>query len=287
MNKFVVIYCIQLIILIVVLYLPTEYLGGTLLLICMLLFVGLSIILLSIKEGRHFDTQLMTGLLVPIYLKTFFILSSFYDKEKFDESHNVVYAVLTGKHKEVRKGGDLHYFDYHYNNDFMSIYVSSDDYYNDSLFKSALLLISPHNKILKNQVTDFEKRKFKYPVEYRNNLEYGNDSYDYCVIEPYTALNNFGLRCVTKTIEKSDTILYYCNLNPSIDSVAHRLADTLQTASNRALVGSSFAFLFHDGIYTKEQVFEEIPQAKEYYLRYCKETDRATNIISDTTTNTP
>ncbi|MBO7595445.1 MAG: hypothetical protein J6T70_00155 [Bacteroidales bacterium] len=56
---------------------------------------------------------------------------------------------------------------------------------------------------------------------------------------------------------------------------------------NGTLVGSSFAFLFHDGIYSKEQVFEEIPQAKEYYLKYSKETDSTTNIISDTITKTP
>lgn len=142
-----------------------------------------------------------------------------------------------------------------------------------TLFQSVLLELSPHCEVLSSITSDFEKRKFKYPVEYRNNLEYGNDSYDYCVIEPYTALNNFGLRRVTKSIENSDTILYYTTLNDSIDNQLYRCADTLQTQSNRALVGDFFAFLFHDGIYSKEQVFEEIPEAKEYYYKYCKESE--------------
>ena len=287
MNRFVVLYCIELLIIIIVLFLPTSIVDSVVSVILLVAFLAVLILILSTKEGKNTDIQIMTLLLVPLCWKSFSDTITISNNDIFDVSHTIAFAQLAGKHRDDRKGGYIHYLDYFYNNDFMSIYVSSDDYYNDSLFKSALLLISPHNKILKNQVTDFEKRKFKYPVEYRNNLEYGNDSYDYCFIEPYTALNNFGLRCITKTIEKSDTILYYRNLNPSIDSVSHRLADTIQTASNRALVGSSFAFLFHDGIYSKEQVFDEIPQAKEYYLKYCKETDSATIIISDTTTNTP
>lgn len=59
----------------------------------------------------------------------------------------------------------------------------------------------------------------------------------------------------------------------NIDSVSYRLVDSLQTADNRAKVGSSCAFLFKDGVYTQEHVFTEIPQAKEYYLKYCKEVD--------------
>ncbi len=115
--------------------------------------------------------------------------------------------------------------------------------------------------------------KYSNPVYYINNKEVGNDYYYYAKLCPDIAINNYGLKQVTKAIDNSDTILYYRNLNPSIDSVAHRLADTLQTVSNRTLVGSSFAFLFHDGIYTKEQVFEEIPEAKEYYYKYCKESE--------------
>ena len=128
---------------------------------------------------------------------------------------------------------------------------------------------------------------FQKPVKYLDGEEIGNDYYYYARLRTHNALKNFGLNVVFKGLCHADTTLFCRNVNLGIDSVARPLADTLQTATNRALVGSSFAFLFHDGIYTKEQVFEEIPQAKEYYLKYCKETDSATNIISDTTTNTP
>ncbi len=127
---------------------------------------------------------------------------------------------------------------------------------------------------------------FQKPIKYVDGEEIGNDYYYYAKLRADNSLKHFGLNVAFKGLYGKDTILFYRNLNPSIDSVAHRLADTLQTASNRALVGDSFAFLFHDGIYSKVHVFEEIPQAKEYYLKYCKETDSATNIISDTT-NTP
>ena len=74
---------------------------------------------------------------------------------------------------------------------------------------------------------------------------------------------------------KDDSLLVYKNINDSIEfKIVHICADTLQTDHNRALVGDSFGFLFHDRIYSKEQVFKEIPQAKVYYLKYCKEEDK-------------
>ncbi len=94
----------------------------------------------------------------------------------------------------------------------------------------------------------------------------------------YPKSGNYDFRYKSVESGKTDRVV--------VDFGSYPQADSLQTAANRALVGSSFAFLFHEGIYSKEQVFEEIPQAKEYYLKYCKETDSATNIISDTT-NTP
>ena len=124
---------------------------------------------------------------------------------------------------------------------------------------------------------------FQKPVRYVDGEEIGNDYYYYARLRTHNALKNFGLNVVFKGLCRADTTLFCRNVNPGIDSVARPLADTLQTAANRALVGSSFAFLFHDGIYTKEQVFEEIPQARDYYLKHCKETENKT----DTTTNTP
>ena len=103
---------------------------------------------------------------------------------------------------------------------------------------------------------------FQKPIKYVDGEEIGNDYYYYAKLRADNSLKHFGLNVVFKGLNRKDTILFYRNLNPAIDSVSHRLADTLQTASNRALVGDSFAFLFHEGIYSKEQVFEEIPQAK-------------------------
>ncbi len=121
---------------------------------------------------------------------------------------------------------------------------------------------------------------FQKPIKYVDGEEIGNDYYYYAKLRADNSLKHFGLNVVFKRLYGNDTIIFYRNLNPAIDSVAHRLADTLQTATNRALVGSSFAFLFHDGIYSKEQVFEEIQQAKEYYLKYCKDEDSSSvNIL--------
>lgn len=269
MNRFIILYCLDLLLLVVMLFLPTSIM--TIHLLSIFGIVSLVLVIISACFYLSYnDTFLMLVLLVAInwaaFLKEYYVIS----KLRFAKSYSVVFANFLRKCHPAK---GVYEFDYVYLDSIRTVNVGLDNYYKDSLNKSVLIVITPYAEILKNQVTDFEKRKFKYPVEYRNNLEYGNDSYDYCFIEPYTALNNFGLRCITKTIEKSDTILYYRNLNPSIDSVAHRLADTLQTAFNRALVGNSFAFLFHDGIYSKEQVFEEIPQAKEYYLKYCKDED--------------
>lgn len=121
---------------------------------------------------------------------------------------------------------------------------------------------------------------FQKPVKYLDGEEIGNDYYYYARLRTHNALKNFGLNVVFKGLCRADTTLFCRNVNPGIDSVDRPLADTLQTATNRALVGSSFAFLFHDGIYSKEQVFEEIPQAKEYYLKYCKDEDSSSvNIL--------
>ena len=126
-------------------------------------------------------------------------------------------------------------------------------------------------KIISSNPTAFEILKFLKPVYYRGKEEIGNDYYYYAKIQSDISLKNFGLRSVTKSIENSDTILYYKNINDSIDNQIHRCVDSLQTYKNRQKVGDTFGFLFHDGIYSKDQVFEEIPQAKEYYLKYCKE----------------
>ena len=121
---------------------------------------------------------------------------------------------------------------------------------------------------------------FQKPIKYVDGEEIGNDYYYYAKLRPTIALKNFGLNVVFKSLCRNDTILFYKNLNSNIDSVAHRLADTLQTQVNRNIVGDEYGFLFHEGIYTKEQVFEEIQQAKEYYLKYCKDEDTSSvNIL--------
>ena len=127
----------------------------------------------------------------------------------------------------------------------------------------------------KYNISKEEAYYYQYPVLFIKGVEFGNDYYYYAKLQPIISLNNFGLRRVSKSIENSDTILYYKNLNSTIDSVAHRLADSLQTQANRNKVGDEYGFLFHEGIYSKEQVFEEIPQAKEYYLKYYKDDNQA------------
>ena len=117
-------------------------------------------------------------------------------------------------------------------------------------------------------------RYFSKPVKYVNKQEFGNDYYYYAKLNPTLAFKNFGLNRVFMGLGKNDSLLVYKNINDSIEfKTVHICADTLQTAANRALVGDTFAFLFHDGIYTKEQVFEEIPEAKEYYYKYYKESE--------------
>ena len=179
MNRFVVFYCTALLMILVALFFPKHMQGGVVPIVLFVVFFAVVFLTVTTKLSQitHTHRIVMTFLLVLIWLKTIGEVSELTIKEYFDLSHKIVYAQLTGKHKDgSTKGSYNHYFDYHYNNDNKSIYVSSDDFYNESLFKEALILISPSNKIIKPQVSDFEKRKFKYPVEYRNNLEYGNDS---------------------------------------------------------------------------------------------------------------
>jgi len=229
---------------------------------------------LSVWMLVYCNKKLPTDLFVVSFVLAFLnfgiiiTLNKLYERNCLDKTYSVVYAELK-KTFMPHKSPTRYTYKYHEGEVTTTSIRNHLNHY--TLFQSVLLELSPHTEVLSSVSSDFEKRKFKYPVEYRNNTEYGNDSYDYCFIEPYTALNNFGLRRVTKSIENSDKILYYCNLNHTLDSVVHRLADTLQTQVNRNKVGNEYGFLFHDGIYSKKQVFEEIPQAKEYYFKYYKD----------------
>ena len=214
------------------------------------------------------DVCVVSSILFFVNFGITITLHRLYEKNIFDKTYSVVFAELEKTYTPHNSPTE---YTYKYQEGVVRTTSKRHHLSHYTLYQSVLLELSPHTEVLSSVSSDFEKRKFKYPVEYRNNTEYGNDSYDYCFIEPYTALNNFGLRRVTKSIENSDTILYYCNLNPTLDSDVHRLADTLQTQVNRNKVGDEYGFLFHDGIYSKDQVFEEIPQAKEYYLKYFKD----------------
>ncbi len=222
MKRFMPLVNICLIITVVILFLPADWITAKLLFVYFLLCGLLAgLMLWWCKDTKH----LTLILLFLLSFGVFFKLGTLFDHCRFDNHHSIVYAELKDKH--IGSKPTSPYLDFKYQDKIVSIGVEKEEYHKDSLFKSVLLFISPIEEIIKKQVTDFEKRKFKYPVEYRNYLEYGNDSYDYCFIEPYTALNNFGLRRVSKSIDNSDTILYYKNLNPTIDSVSHRIADTL------------------------------------------------------------
>ncbi|MCQ2976123.1 MAG: hypothetical protein MJ211_15085 [Bacteroidales bacterium] len=91
---------------------------------------------------------------------------------------------------------------------------------------------------------------------------------EYCEAVRKNGLDNvltyFGLNKLTLD---SDSLLYYKNINDSIDSQIHKCADSLQTEQNRNLENSG-AFYFHGEIIPKEQVFSQITLAREYYEKY-------------------
>ncbi len=109
-------------------------------------------------------------------------------------------------------------------------------------------------------------KKYQHPVLFVNNEESGNDYYYYAKLRPELALKNFGLNKLT--LDKGN-LLHYKNINDSIDSQVHQCADSLQNQLNRDIVDLSDAFYFHGEIIPAEQVFAEIPLAREYYERYC------------------
>ncbi len=96
--------------------------------------------------------------------------------------------------------------------------------------------------------------------------ELGNDYYYYAKLRPDLALKNFGLNKLTLG---KDNLLYYKNVNDSIDSQVHQCADSLQSQLNRDMLDTADAFYFHGEIIQAEKVFSEITKAREYYERYC------------------
>lgn len=124
MNRFVLVYCLELLLIVIALFLPSNYEEGITQVIFIVVFFVLFLVMFSMKEGRNFDTQLMSVLLIPIFLKSFGNISTLTQKKSFDEFHSVVCGQLIGKHRDDRKGGYIHYLDYHFINDYMSIYVT-------------------------------------------------------------------------------------------------------------------------------------------------------------------
>lgn len=274
MNRFVFFYILELIALLVLVVMPNERVDLKFILIMGGISLVLVIILFSIKESKKFDVLLMIGLLAFLHWSILVRRSDMINRYKFDEFHTFCYAEWIGKREESRGKSTSHYFVYQFKDGSKcDISVDVDRYYEDSLYREVLLQTTPTHEILKNNVVEYEKRKYKYPVDYKNNLEYGNDSYDYYVIEPYIALNNFGLRRVFRRVEGPHLVLYYKNINPDIDSLEYRCDDKFQTQANRDTIGEGFGFYFLDGVYPKEQVFEEIPLAKDYYYKYYKDAE--------------
>lgn len=113
-----------------------------------------------------------------------------------------------------------------------------------------------------------EKLLYKYqkPVEFFGEVELGNDYYYYAKISPDLAFKNFGLNIIY--CSKGGDKLLYKNINRDLDSGLYYSND-LHTKDNFAKIGKDTMFVFHGEIISKEQVFSEIPQAKEYYDRYC------------------
>ena len=243
-----------------------------------LIMGGISLVLLltmvSIKEGKKTDALLMCVLLTFLHWTSLARRSVLIDRYNFDEFHTFRYAELIDAYEETSGKSTSRVFLYQFHDGSQyHLHVSRKEYNADSLYKEVLLQTSPSHEIIKNDVVEYEKRKFKYPVDYKNNIEYGNDSYDYYVIEPYIALNNFGLKRVFRRVEGPHLVLYYKNVNPDIDSLEYRCDDKFQTQANRDSIGECFGFYFLDGVYPKNQVFKEIPLAKEYYDKYYKDAE--------------
>ena len=274
MNRFVFFYILELIALLVLVVMPNERVDLKFILIMGGISLVLVIILFSIKESKKFDVLLMIGLLAFLHWSILVRRSDMINRYKFDEFHTFRYAELEDAYEETSGKSTSRVFLYQFHDGSQyDLHVDREKFNADSLYKEVLLQTSPSHEIIKNNVVEYEKRKYKYPVDYKNNLEYGNDSYDYYVIEPYIALNNFGLRRVFRRVEGPHLVLYYKNVNPDIDSLEYRCDDKFQTQANRDTIGEGFGFYFLDGVYPKEQVFEEIPLAKDYYYKYYKDAE--------------
>ena len=274
MNRFVFFYCLELIALLVLMVMPNEHVDLKFILIMGGISLVLIIITASFKESHKFDAWIMLVLLVFLHWSILVRRYDMIDRYKFDEFHTFRYAELVDTYTESSGKSTSYVFLYQFQDGSQyELHVGSGKYYEDSLYREVLLQTTPTHEILKNNVVEYEKRKYKYPVDYKNNLEYGNDSYDYYVIEPYIALNNFGLRRVFRRMEGLHLVLCYKNINPDIDSLEYRCDDKFQTQANRDTIGEGFGFYFLDGVYSKEKVFEEIPLAKEYYDKYYKDAE--------------
>ena len=274
MNRFIFFYCLDLIALLVLVVMPNEHVDLKFILIMGGISLVLIIITASFKESHKFDAWIMLVLLVFLHWSILVRRYDMIDRYKFDEFHTFRYAELVDTYTESSGKSTSYVFLYQFQDGSQyELHVGSGKYYEDSLYREVLLQTTPTHEILKNNVVEYEKRKYKYPVDYKNNLEYGNDSYDYYVIESYIALNNFGLKRVFRRVEGPHLVLYYKNINPDIDSLEYRCDDKFQTQANRDTIGEGFGFYFLDGVYSKEQVFEEIPLAKEYYDKYYKDAE--------------
>lgn len=274
MSRFVVLYCLDLIALLVVMLMPNERVDLKFILIMGGISLVLLITMVSIKEGKKIDAWLMCVLLTFLHWTSLARRSALIDRYKFDEFHTFRYAELVDAYEETSGKSTSRVFLYQFHDGSQyDLHVDREKFNADSLYKEVLLQTSPSHEIIKNDVVEYEKREFKYPVDYKNNIEYGNDSYDYYMIEPYIALNNFGLRRVFRRVEGLHLVLYYKNVNPDIDSLEYRCDDKFQTQANRDTIGEGFGFYFLDGVYPKEQVFEEIPLAKDYYYKYYKDVE--------------
>lgn len=274
MNRFVFFYILELIALLVLVVMPNERVDLKFILIMGGISLVLVIIMASFKESHKLDAWIMLVLLVFLHWSILVRRYDMIDRYKFDEFHTFRYAELVDTYTESSGKSTRYVFVYQFQDGSQyELHVGSGKYYEDSLYREVLLMTSPSHEILKNNVTEYEKRKYKFSVDYKNNLEYGNDSYDYYVIEPYIALNNFGLRRVFRRVEGPHLVLYYKNINPDIDSLEHRCDDKFQTQANRDTIGEGFGFYFLDGVYSKEKVFEEITLAKEYYDKFYKDAE--------------
>ncbi len=240
-----------------------------------LLFELILFLLLSLKRVDFFLKLAIIAIIWIINVIIFVFQKSSYAQSLYSESYYLISAQITDKYHSTATrytGNTWCSYSYNWNGNIEKIthyLISYEDFEKMIIGKSILVQRHSIGYCSKYKILPSENEVFYYskPVLFVHNVEFGNDYYYYAKLRPDLALNNFGLN---KLAIGKDNLLYYKNINDSIDSQIHQCADSLQSQLNRNMLDTEGAFYFHGEIIPAKQLFSEIPQAKEYYDKYNK-----------------